>query len=168
MKYPIGIQDFKFLREGGFVYVDKTALVYDMVTRGKTYFLSRPRRFGKSILVSTLEYYFKGERELFKGLAIDGMEKNWEKHTVFHIDFNGLNFEKPDVLGSTLNDYLVKLENEYLVENSSDLDFGRRFCNILEQVHRQTGKCCVVLVDEYDKPLLDVMDSGLRMKDGKC
>lgn len=75
MKYPIGIQDFKFLREGGFVYVDKTALVYDMVTRGKTYFLSRPRRFGKSILVSTLEYYFKGERELFKGLAIDGMEK---------------------------------------------------------------------------------------------
>lgn len=132
MKYPIGIQDFKFLREGGFVYVDKTALVYDMVTRGKTYFLSRPRRFGKSILVSTLEYYFKGERELFKGLAIDGMEKNWEKHTVFHIDFNGLNFEKPDVLSSTLNDYLAKWENEYLVENSSDLDFGRRFCNILE------------------------------------
>lgn len=166
MKYPIGIQDFKFLREGGFVYVDKTALVYDMVTRGKTYFLSRPRRFGKSILVSTLEYYFKGERELFKGLAIDGMEKNWEKHTVFHIDFNGLNFEKPDVLSSTLNDYLAKWENEYLVENSSDLDFGRRFCNILEHVHRQTGKCCVVLVDEYDKPLLDVMDSGLRMKDG--
>lgn len=75
MKYPIGIQDFKFLREGGFVYVDKTALVYDMVTRGKTYILSRPRRFGKSILVSTLEYYFKGERELFKGLVIDGMEK---------------------------------------------------------------------------------------------
>ena len=166
MKYPIGIQDFKFLREGGFVYVDKTALVYDMVTRGKTYFLSRPRRFGKSILVSTLEYYFKGERELFKGLAIDGMEKNWEKHTVFHLDFNGLNFEKPDVLSSTLNDYLAKWENEYLVENSSDLDFGRRFCNILEQVHRQTGKSCVVLVDEYDKPLLDVMDSGLRMKDG--
>lgn len=85
---------------------------------------------------------------------------------MFHIDFNGLNFEKPDVLSSTLNDYLAKWENEYLVENSSDLDFGRRFCNILEQVHRQTGKCCVVLVDEYDKPLLDVMDSGLRMKDG--
>lgn len=85
---------------------------------------------------------------------------------MFHLDFNGLNFEKPDVLGSTLNDYLAKWENEYLVENSSDLDFGRRFCNILEQVHRQTGKSCVVLVDEYDKPLLDVMDSGLRMKDG--
>ena len=92
MKYPIGIQDFESIINGGYVYVDKTALVYRLVTEGKIYFLSRPRRFGKSLLVSTLEAYFKGKKELFKGLAIDGLEKEWAEYPVFHIDFNGANF----------------------------------------------------------------------------
>ena len=88
MKYPIGIQDFKSIVDGGFVYVDKTALLHKMVTEGKIYFLSRPRRFGKSLLVSTLKYYFGGERELFRGLAIEDLEQEWEQYPVFHIDFN--------------------------------------------------------------------------------
>ena len=94
MKYPIGIQDFKSIVDGGFVYVDKTALLHKMVTEGKIYFLSRPRRFGKSLLVSTLKYYFGGERELFRGLAIEDLEQEWEQYPVFHIDFNSTNYTK--------------------------------------------------------------------------
>ena len=89
MKYPIGIQTFEQIREDGFVYVDKTALVYDLVTKGKIYFLSRPRRFGKSLLISTLENYFLGRKEVFQGLAIEKLEKEWAEYPVFHIDFNG-------------------------------------------------------------------------------
>ena len=89
MKYPIGIQTFGILREEGYVYVDKTALIYDLVTKGRIYFLGRPRRFGKSLLVSTLEYYFRGRQELFRGLAIDSLEKEWAEYPVFHLDFNG-------------------------------------------------------------------------------
>lgn len=92
MKYPIGIQDFKSIIHDGYVYIDKTALVYKMTHEGKTYFLSRPRRFGKSLLVSTLEYYFKGERELFNGLAMDRLEREWTVYPVFHVDFNGEDF----------------------------------------------------------------------------
>ena len=98
MKYPIGIQDFKSIIKDGYVYIDKTALIYQLVKGGKIYFLSRPRRFGKSLLVSTLEYYFKGEKELFKGLAIDGLEQDWESYPVFHVDFNSTNFEKGETL----------------------------------------------------------------------
>ena len=87
MKFPIGIQDFKKIREGGFVYVDKTELLYQMVTRGSIYFLSRPRRFGKSLLVSTLKYYFSGEKTLFHGLEIEKHEKEWESFPIFHITF---------------------------------------------------------------------------------
>ena len=92
MKYPIGIQSFDQLINGGYVYVDKTDLVYSLVTEGKIYFLGRPRRFGKSLLVSTLEHYFLGHKELFKGLKIDSLEKEWLEYPVFHIDFNGIDF----------------------------------------------------------------------------
>ena len=92
MKYPIGIQDFESIINGGYVYVDKTALVHQLVTEGKIYFLSRPRRFGKSLLVSTLEAYFLGRKDLFKGLAIDELETEWVEHPVFHISFGGENF----------------------------------------------------------------------------
>ena len=98
MKYPIGIQDFESIIRDGYVYVDKTALIYRMATEGKVYFLSRPRRFGKSLLVSTLKYYFQGRKDLFQGLAIDSMEKEWAEYPVFHIDFNGSNFTKPYTL----------------------------------------------------------------------
>ena len=89
MIFPIGIQDFKTIRKDGFVYVDKTALLYKLADEGQTYFLSRPRRFGKSLLVSTLKYYFSGEKNLFTGLAIDSLETKWEQYPIFHIDFNG-------------------------------------------------------------------------------
>ena len=95
MKYPIGIQSFEQIIEDGYVYLDKTALVYDLVTNGKIYFLSRPRRFGKSLLVSTLKCYFDGKKELFKGLAIDKLEKEWKQYPVFHLDFNGNTFTNP-------------------------------------------------------------------------
>ena len=98
MKYPIGIQSFDKIREDGFVYVDKTALIYDLVKNGNIYFLSRPRRFGKSLLISTLECYFKGRKELFKGLAIDELEKEWKEYPVFHLDFNGDNFTEGGIL----------------------------------------------------------------------
>ena len=92
MKYPIGIQSFEQIIEDDYVYLDKTALVYDLVTNGKIYILCRPRRFGKSLLVSTLKCYFEGKKELFKGLAIDKLEKEWKQYPVFHLDFNGNNF----------------------------------------------------------------------------
>ena len=92
MKYPIGIQSFEQIIQDGYVYVDKTDLIYSLVTEGKIYFLSRPRRFGKSLLVSTLEHYFLGHKELFKGLKIDALEREWLEYPVFHVDFNGVNF----------------------------------------------------------------------------
>ena len=106
MKYPIGIQDFEQIIEDDYVYLDKTALVYDLVTKGKIYFLSRPRRFGKSLLVSTLKCYFEGKKELFKGLAIDKQEKEWKQYPVFHLDFNGNNFTNPGVLEQTLMSFV--------------------------------------------------------------
>ena len=105
MKYPVGIQTFGQIIEQGYVYVDKTALVYRLVTEGKIYFLSRPRRFGKSLLVSTLKAYFQGKRELFKGLAIDALETEWKDYPVFHIDFNGKDFNKPEVLEETIGEF---------------------------------------------------------------
>ena len=103
MKYPIGIQDFESIINGGYVYVDKTALIYKLVTEGSIYFLSRPRRFGKSLLVSTLKAYFKGKKELFNGLAIDGLEKEWAEYPVFHLDFNGVDFTQEGDPFSILN-----------------------------------------------------------------
>ncbi|MBQ8443719.1 MAG: AAA family ATPase, partial [Bacteroides sp.] len=113
MKYPIGIQDFEKIINGGYVYVDKTALIYRLVTEGNIYFLSRPRRFGKSLLVSTLEAYFKGRKELFKGLAIDELETEWAEYPVFHIDFNGENFTKPNVLEEVIENFLSDQESIY-------------------------------------------------------
>jgi len=148
MKYPIGIQSFDQLIEDGYVYVDKTDLVYKLTHEGKIYFLSRPRRFGKSLLVSTLENYYLGRKELFRGLAIDGLETEWAVHPVFHVDFNGTNFTKEDVLEVMLQDYVRKWEQEYGVQANEALDVGLRFRNVLEAAHRQTGRRAVVLVDE--------------------
>ena len=165
MKYPIGIQDFGKIIRGGYVYIDKTALIYRMVKEGSIYFLSRPRRFGKSLLVSTLEYYFKGEKELFKGLAIEGLEQDWESYPVFHVDFNSTNFEKGETLDAFIKGTVENWERENGYAANTDYDYGKRFAELLAYVHKTTGKRSVVLIDEYDKPLLDVMDSGLRMKD---
>ena len=159
MKYPIGIQSFDQIRNDGYVYVDKTALIYQLVTTGKIYFLSRPRRFGKSLLVSTLEHYFLGHKELFKGLAMEQLEKDWLEYPVFHIDFNNTQFEKSGNLENKINIYLTAWEQIYGALPVKG-DLGDRFAYVLEQAHKQTGRRAVVLVDEYDKPILDVLDSG--------
>ena len=160
MKYPIGIQEFDKIITGGYVYVDKTDLIHHLVTEGSIYFLSRPRRFGKSLLVSTLENYFKGRKELFKGLAIDSLEKEWVEYPVFHIDFNGEDFTQPGTLEKVIEKFLTDQENMY-GKNPSSQTTGDRFKDILKAAHRQTGKRAVVLIDEYDKPLLDVLDTSI-------
>ena len=162
MKYPIGIQEFDKIINGGYVYVDKTALIYRLVTEGSIYFLSRPRRFGKSLLVSTLEAYFKGKKDLFKGLAIDELEKEWAEYPVFHIDFNGEDFTKPDVLEEVIEKFLSDQENIY-GKNPNSRTTGDRFKDILKAAHEKTGRRAVVLIDEYDKPLLDVLDTGMTI-----
>ena len=167
MKYPIGIQDFESIISGGYVYVDKTGLIYRLVTEGKIYFLSRPRRFGKSLLVSTLEAYFKGKKDLFKGLAIDGLEKEWAEYPVFHLSFGGENFIEQGALESKIATALNNWEELY-GKPSVATTFGGRFLHTLQAAHQKTGKRAVVLIDEYDKPLLDVLDTGVStMIDGE-
>ncbi len=158
MKYPIGIQSFDRIREEEFVYVDKTDLVYRLATEGHVYFLSRPRRFGKSLLVSTLKHYFLGHKELFQGLAIEQLEQDWLEYPVFHIDFNGTNFLEAGALKSKIEGYIFDWERQYGIEPQSSF-LGERFAAVLAAAHRKTGRRAVVLIDEYDKPILDVLDS---------
>jgi len=160
MKYPIGIQNFEKIIKGGYVYVDKTALVYELVDNGSIYFLSRPRRFGKSLLVSTLECYFQGKKELFQGLAIDALETEWKQYPVFHIDFNGKDFTKEGMLEKTLEEFVERQESIY-GKDSIASTLGSRFISVMKAAHDKTGLPVVVLVDEYDKPLLDVLDQEL-------
>ncbi len=157
MKYPIGIQSFEKIISGGYVYVDKTSLIYDIVSNGNIYFLCRPRRFGKSLLLSTLKCYFEGKKELFKGLAIDSLETNWTKHPVFHIDFNGINFTEAGMLDKTLEGFVEKQEAVYGKDPFAN-GLGGRFVSVLKAAHKKTGVRTVVLIDEYDKPLIDVLD----------
>ena len=161
IKYPIGIQSFEKLREDGYVYVDKTDLIYNLVHGGTIYFLSRPRRFGKSLLISTLENYFLGRRDLFEGLAISSLEKEWLEYPVFRIDFNGGIFTQHGELERKIDGYLSRWEEIY-GPSGHGLGAGDRFVEILHHAHERTGRRCVVLIDEYDKPLLDVLDTGLR------
>ena len=147
MKYPIGIQSFERIIEDGYVYVDKTDLIFRLTHEGSIYFLSRPRRFGKSLLVSTLENYYLGRKELFRGLAIDGLETEWAVHPVFHVDFNGGNFANPGELEQKINFYLTQWEQQYnLPVRTNELGYGDRFIRVLEAAHRQTGRRAVVLV----------------------
>ncbi|MCQ2309234.1 MAG: ATP-binding protein [Bacteroidales bacterium] len=155
MKYPIGRQTFSTLIEGGYVYVDKTDLVYNLAQKDIC-FLCRPRRFGKSLLLSTLESYFKGEKELFKGLKIEELEKEWKQYPVFRIDFSNGNYGKREGLTNLISDYLLQWERQYGKE-SDVVELGRRFQNVIKKAHEKTGQKCVVLIDEYDKPLLDVL-----------
>ena len=165
MKYPIGIQDFEKVIKGGYVYVDKTEFVYDMANNGSIYFLSRPRRFGKSLLISTLEYYFSGRRDLFQGLAIDSLETEWETYPVFHIDFNSTVFQEGKALRDLIKGTVETWEKRYGYEGNTNYDSGKRFAELLAFIHHTTGKRSVVLIDEYDKPLLDVRDTNATMRD---
>lgn len=157
-KFPIGIQNFESLINDGYVYVDKTALVYRMVTTGRYYFLSRPRRFGKSLLLSTIEAYLSGKKELFKGLAIEKLEQKWEEHPILHLDLNTENYKEPDSLRRRLDSTLSYWEQLYgtrTVETSLPL----RFEGIVRRACEKTGHRVVILVDEYDKPMLQAIDN---------
>ena len=155
MKYPIGTQTFSTLIEEGMVYVDKTDLVYQLAQK-RICFFCRPRRFGKSLLISTLDSYFKGRKELFKGLKIEALEKDWKQYPVFRIDFSNGNFGKPDGLVNLIDDYLLQWERQFGRE-SDVVELGRRFQNVIRRASERTGQKAVVLIDEYDKPLLDVL-----------
>ena len=157
-KYPIGIQSFEKLRRDGYVYVDKTELVFQLANNGSYYFLGRPRRFGKSLLISTLESYFLGQKDLFKGLAIEQLEKDWTQYPVFHLDLNAKVYESKEDLLNILNEYVVKWEKTYgRVESEEGPD--RRFAGVITRACEKTGRQAVILVDEYDKPLVQAMDN---------
>ena len=154
MLYPIGIQDFEKIRKDGFVYVDKTDLVYKMAQKGGYYFLSRPRRFGKSLLVSTLEAYFSGKKELFDGLAIAELEKDWIQYPVLRFDLSGKQYKSISDLTETLFQHLVKLEGLYGVKPQFESPEAR-FKDVIDAAYAKTGLGVVILIDEYDKPIVD-------------
>ena len=156
MKYPIGIQDFEDLQRNGYAYVDKTNFVYKLADEGKYYFLSRPRRFGKSLFLSTLEAYFQGKKELFKGLAIYDLETEWKKYPIFHIDLNTANFREKDSLYTVLNDYLTSWEDKYGARES-EATLALRFKGVIARAAEKEGCGVVILIDEYDKPILQTL-----------
>ena len=161
--YPIGIQTFSEIREKDFKYVDKTSLIYNLVSKGKYYFLSRPRRFGKSLLLSTIESLFLGKRELFKGLAINSMDWNWEVHPVFHLALNAQDYNSVEALDEVLNLHLKRWEKQYDVKrNDSNLSPSMRFTELILNVYDKTGKQVAILIDEYDQPLLHNIESDKR------
>ncbi len=155
--YPIGIQTFSNIREGDYLYIDKTEYVYRMASSDAKYvFLSRPRRFGKSLLTSTLECYFSGRKELFQGLAIEKLEKEWKKYPVLYFDMSTAKYAEKADLESELNLKLVRYEEVY-GKKEDEQNFNQRLQGVIERAYRQTGQKVVVLIDEYDAPLLDVV-----------
>ena len=154
MLYPIGIQNFEKIRKDGYVYVDKTALIHRLATTGTYYFLSRPRRFGKSLLVSTMEAYFKGKKDLFKGLAMEQLEKEWREYPVLHLDLNGSKYMNPEDLNVLLTQHLDNWESEYSVTARYN-DLEARFKDVIDGAYEKTGKQVVILIDEYDKPIVN-------------
>ena len=157
MKYPIGIQNFEKIRKEGYAYVDKTALVYNLVSQGAYYFLSRPRRFGKSLLLSTLRAYFEGKKEIFKGLAIEELEKEWKQYPILYLDLNADKFETATSLEKYLDDALTKWEKLY-GRFETERTPAMRFMGVIQRAAEKEGKRVVILVDEYDKPLLQNID----------
>ena len=156
MKYPIGIQNFGEIRRNGYVYVDKTALMYKMVSEGKYYFLSRPRRFGKSLFLSTLESYFSGEKELFEGLFVSQLEQEWKQYPILHLDLNSREYKNEDSLEAELNRHLEGWEKLY-GDEYQDRAVEERFIHVINNAYNKTGRQVVILVDEYDKPLLQAI-----------
>jgi hypothetical protein len=155
IKYPVGYQDFKEIRKGNFLYVDKTDLIYRLVSSSKYVFLSRPRRFGKSLLTSTLHYYLAGCKELFTGLAIEKLEKDWIQYPVLHFDLGRVKEFTIDRLCLALNDMLDANETNYGITTSGSP--GRRLDLLISEIFRKTGRPVVLLVDEYDAPIMDVL-----------
>ena len=159
LRYPVGMQTFSKIIEEGYVYVDKTSYIKTLLEQGQFIFLSRPRRFGKSLLLSTLEAYFEGHRELFKGLAADSMDLDWNPRPVLYFDFNSGLYKHPDGLEERLDEDLSRYENLYSVVSSSTSNVVTRFGRLIREINEKTGKKVVILVDEYDKPLLEVEEN---------
>ena len=162
-KLPIGVQSFKVIRDDNYLYVDKTEYVYRLANSGKVYFLRRPRRFGKSLFLSTLEAYFLGQKELFKGLAIERLEESekekreiWQKYPVLYLDLNLAKYETREDFESVLNNHLCRWEELYDKSNSENT-LAERFFGIIHRAYKKTGRQAVILIDEYDKPLLHTM-----------
>ena len=171
MEYPIGIQSFETIRKGGFVYVDKTDLVYKLV-RGHVYFLARPRRFGKSLLISTLKAYFEGCKDLFEGLTLGSLERKWEQYPVMVFDFNLGEKQRSDGLREYIMSVIAREEEKYGIRpllnqetKEPSLDVSLRFSHLIEELHVRLGKQVVVLIDEYDKPLLDLLGTDTPSND---
>ena len=163
MNYPIGIQTFEKIRNNDFAYVDKTALVYRLAKKGTCYFLSRPRRFGKSLLLSTLKAYFQGKKELFEGLAIAQMEKEWKQYPVLHLDLNVKNYQTAESLFAVLTRHLELWEAEYGDRHRDDSVEDRFYHCIVNAAQQSSEGKVVVLIDEYDKPLLEAIGNpGLQ------
>lgn len=158
IKYPIGVQSFPKIREGGFLYVDKTPIIYRLLQNSGYYFLSRPRRFGKSLLLSTLEAYYQGRRDLFKGLALDSLTQDWEPHPILHLDLNAREYRDRSSIVAHLNLHLEVWENRYECAKP-DRSPEERFGNIIKCAYKKTGKKVVILIDEYDKPLLSAINN---------
>ncbi len=158
LKYPIGIQSFEDLRRNGYVYIDKTAYIHNIINTGKYYFLSRPRRFGKSLLLSTIEAYFEGKRDLFFDLDISKKENDWAAYPILHLDLNTQKYDSPQDLIAILDESLTKWESIY-GNDSSEIGDARRFAGTIRRAAEKTGKNVVILVDEYDKPLLQAFNN---------
>ncbi len=157
-KLPIGIQDFEDLRTNGYLYVDNTEYIYRLVNFGKPYFLGRPRRFGKSLFLSTLKAYFLGKKELFDGLAIAGLEKDWIEYPVFYLDFNVGSYKNLESLHSALDTNLKRIE-ELWGKDETDTTPASRLSGLILRAFNKTGRKVVVLIDEYDKPLLETLEN---------
>lgn len=171
-KLPVGIQSFEKIIENDYIYVDKTEYIYQMVHTNTSYFLSRPRRFGKSLLLSTLKAYWEGKQELFSGFRIEELEREnprgWEKYPVFYLDFNRDDFTKLTAIEGILDAILEEWEKQYNITHENAKSLAVRFQSILKTAHEQTGKRCVILVDEYDKPLLETMENKELVEHNKA
>ncbi len=169
-KLPIGIQSFENLRKDGYIYVDKSEYIYSLVHTGKVYFLSRPRRFGKSLFLTTLKAYFEGKKELFTGLKIESLEKDnpdaWKKYPVIYLNFAQNNFSSSNALEYCLNLQLKQYEEKYEI-TQIEKRFAGRFINIVQTARRKTGLPVVVLIDEYDKPLLDAQNNDALVNENR-
>ncbi len=157
--FPVGIETFSELREKNYVYIDKTELIHRLVTSGKYYFLSRPRRFGKSLLLSTIRSFYEGRRDLFDGLAISRYAHSWESHPIFHLNFVNFNTSSIDGLNSILEHQISRWEEMY-GRSGVRLDFAQRFYDVIERSVLQTGQQAVVLIDEYDKALVSTLGNS--------
>jgi len=163
VNYPIGIQTFDKIREGGYLYVDKTKYIYEVTHPGQYVFLSRPRRFGKSLLTSTFDAYFSGRKDLFKGLAIEQLEKEWKQYPVLHFDLSDIKKGTIEDFEDSVNSSLASMEETYGVVKTAD-NLATRFKELVECIYKRTGKQVVVLIDEYDAPLLTVLHDPERLE----